>query len=48
MAFSKEFRVGEDENPERDLFTAKHPKYHISLLFTWKTFLSLKVLCSAI
>lgn len=40
--------VGEDENSERDLFTAKHPKYLINLLFIWQTFPSLKVPRSAV
>ena len=40
--------VGEDENSERDLFTAKHPKYLINLLFIWQTLPSLKVPCSAL
>ena len=40
--------MGEDENSERDLFTAKHPKYLTNLLFIWQTFPSLKVPCSAL
>ena len=39
--------VGEDENFKRDLFTARHPKYLINLLFIWQTFPSSKVPRSA-
>lgn len=40
--------MGEDENSERDLFTAKHLKYLINLLFIWQTLPSLKVPRSAV
>lgn len=40
--------MGEDENSERDLLTAKHLKYLINLLFIWQTLPSLKVPQSAV